>query len=197
MTARPSLLPNSHASALALYGALGVLTVVCSFELLQLGAAGIGYLTAAIGAGGILGALVPLADPRRLPGRFALGLFLFGAPIALLGLIPHLGAALALLAVVGLAHTIVDVAAFTLIQQAVPNELLGRVFGVLGSLTIAMLACGAALAPLLLAALGARGAFVVLGGGLAVASFLAQGRSAQTRSIPSPVAVEGAGAFSG
>ena len=63
----------------------------------------------------------------------------------------------------GLGHSWADVAGLTLIQRAVPDEVLARVFGVIQMLFLAAMGIGAALAPALIALLGTDTAIVVTG----------------------------------
>jgi MFS family permease len=145
-------------------GVLNVLLVVVALELLAAGEAGVGYLNSAVGVGGLLGALVALGlVSRRLAPGFALGLLLWGLPIALVGVWPNLWLALLLLGLVGVGNTLVDVAGQTLLQRAVADEVLARAFGVLESLLLGTLALGAALAPLLISGLGIRPALLATG----------------------------------
>ena len=64
-------------------GALTVLTVVVAIDLLDTGEPGVGLLTAAIGAGAVLGSLAAslLVDTRRLGAWFAVGVTLWGVPV--------------------------------------------------------------------------------------------------------------------
>jgi hypothetical protein len=83
-------------------GCLNVLIVVAAFRLLHAGASGVGHMTAAIGVGGLLGALGAMTlSGGRLAGSFAFSLVFWGVPIALIAPRPYLAAALVLLAVVG------------------------------------------------------------------------------------------------
>ena len=66
-------------------------------------------------------------------------------------------------ALIGLGNTFVDVSATTLLQRAVPDDVLSRAFGALQSLLLAALGIGALLAPLLVEALGNKGALVAAG----------------------------------
>ena len=59
-------------------------------------------------------------------------------------------------ALIGIGNSLVDVAGLTLVQRAVPDEVLARVFGVIQMLWLASVGIGAALAPVLISALGAR-----------------------------------------
>ena len=146
-------------------GALNVLLVVMSLQLLDLGQSGVGFLAAAVGIGGLIGAVVALAlvGRRRLATDFGLGLVLWGLPIALIGIFPEPPIALLLLGLVGIGVTVVDVAAVTLLQRVVPDEVLARVFGVLQTVFVATIGLGAIAAPLLVAWLGARGALIATG----------------------------------
>ncbi|MDQ3890519.1 MAG: MFS transporter, partial [Actinomycetota bacterium] len=146
-------------------GVLNVLIVVLALDLLETGDAGVGFLNSVIGVGGLLGALAALGlvARQRLASDFGLGIVLWGAPIALIGLWPNAHAALVLLALVGVGNTIVDVAGYTLLQRAVRDEVLARVFGVLESVILAAVAVGALIAAPLVSGLGARGALVVTG----------------------------------
>jgi len=147
------------------YGALTVLIVVISFRLVDLGRAGVGLLYSALGIGGLLGSLATFAliARGRLATDFALANAFWGLPIALIAVWPNAAAALVLLAVVGAANTVADVAGTTLLQRAADNELLGRVFGALETLIIGSIGVGALLAPALVAGLGTRGALLVTG----------------------------------
>ena len=146
-------------------GALNVLIVVSALELLDLGEAGVGFLNSAVGVGGLFGALAAFAlvGRRRLASDFGLGLILWGFPIALVGVFPNPTIALVLLALVGVGNTVVDVAALTLLQRTVPDEILSRVFGVVESVFVGTLGLGAVAAPLMTGTIGIRWAMVVTG----------------------------------
>jgi MFS family permease len=145
-------------------GCLNVLIVVAAFRILDAGADAVGYMTAAIGVGGLLGALGAMTlGGKRLALSFAFALVFWGAPIVLLGPSPDLAVALVLLGVVGAANSVEDVAGFTLLQRLVPDEILTRVLGVTWSLAMGGVAIGSIAAPLLVEGLGPRPAFVAVG----------------------------------
>ncbi len=146
-------------------GALNVLIVVASLELLDLGQSGVGFLNSAVGIGGLLGAVAAFAlvGRQRLASDFAFGLLLWGIPIALIGIFPQPPLALILLAIVGVGNTVVDVAALTLLQRTVPDEVLTRVFGVVQSVFIGTVGLGAIAAPLMINAVGIRWALIITG----------------------------------
>ena len=146
-------------------GALNVLIVVMALELLDMGEAGIGFLNSAVGIGGLLGGFAALAllSRNKLASDFAVGLVLWGLPIALIGIFPNTALALVLLGVVGVGVTLVDVAGLTLLQRAVPDEVMTRVFGVVQSVFVGTLGLGAIIAPLLIELFDVRGALVASG----------------------------------
>jgi MFS family permease len=146
-------------------GALNVLLVVVALELLDMGEAGIGFLNSAVGVGGLLGGFIALAllSRNKLASDFAVGLVLWGVPIALIGIFPQPALALVLLGVVGVGVTLVDVAGLTLLQRAVPDEVMTRVFGVVQSVFVGTLGLGAIIAPLLIELFDVRGALIASG----------------------------------
>jgi hypothetical protein len=91
-----------------------------------------------------------------------------GATIAVAGLGSFL-AAMAMLGVLGLGLTLIEVAGQTLLQRLAADEVLARAFGVVETLYWLLNATGAILAPALAAALGVRGALIIAGALLPVA----------------------------
>ena len=145
-------------------GCLNVLIVVAAFQIFDGGAAQVGYLTAAIGAGGLIGALGAMTlGGRRLAAPFGLSLVFWGVPITLMAPRPYFAAAVVLLAIVGAANSVEDVAVFTLLQRLVPNEMLTRVLGLVWGLAMGGVAIGSIAAPVVVRAIGPRPAFVFVG----------------------------------
>jgi MFS family permease len=170
-------------------GALNVLIVVSALQLLDLGEDGVGWLTSALGVGGVLGAVVSIAlvGRGRLTSDFTLGIVLWGFPIAIIGLWPEPIPAFLLLTIVGMGNTLVDVSAFTLLQRAVPDEVLGRVFGAVQSLWVGAIGLGSILAPLAIELIGIEGALIVTGSILPLlAALLWRRLSALDRAAPAP-----------
>jgi predicted MFS family arabinose efflux permease len=190
--ANVALLVGLYASQTFVDGILGVLVVVMALELLDVGEAGVGFLTSAIGVGGLVGALVTFAlvGRTRLAGPFGLSLVFWGLPLALIGLWAEPAAALLLLGVLGAANTVVDVAGMTLLQRAVNDQVLARVFGVLESLIVLSVGLGAAVAPLLIEGLGTRRALLVTGAILPVLAALTWRRLAAIDAVSAPPAAE-------
>ena len=151
-----------------------VFIVVMAFQLLHTGNAGVGFLNSATGIGGLLGAVatIIIVGRSRLATDFGVGVVLWGLPLVLIGIWPNQWLALLMLGVIGIANTVVDVAAFTLLQRAVPDEVLARVFGVLQSVLLGTIGIGSVLASVLVSALGARTALIVAGAFLPAVALL-------------------------
>ncbi|KGN39766.1 MFS transporter [Knoellia aerolata] len=146
-------------------GALTVLSVVVAIELLGTGEPGVGALMAAVGVGAVLGSLAAslLVGTSRLGAWFAVGVALWGLPLALVGAVPREGVALVLVAFIGVGNALIDVAGFTLIGRMAPDEVLARVFGVLESLVTVSIGLGALFASLLVEWFDVRIALVATG----------------------------------
>lgn len=151
-------------------GALQVYIVVMAFQLLGSGDSGVGFLNSAMGVGALVGGVgaLSLAGAKRLSLPFALGVLGWGIPLVLLGIHASTVLALVLLAVVGIGNSVMDVAAFTLVQRAVADEVLARVFGVIQMLWWLALAFGALVSPALVSWLGIETALIVTGAALVV-----------------------------
>lgn len=146
-------------------GALTVFTVVVALDLLNTGEPGVGTLTAAVGAGAVVGSLAAslLVGSRRLAGWFGTGVALWGAPIALIGLFPTEAGSLGLLACVGVGNALVDLGLFTVLARLAPDDVLARVFGLLESLGALTVGLGAVVASLLVEGYGVRTALIIVG----------------------------------
>jgi hypothetical protein len=164
------VLIGAFTAQLLVRGLLSTLIVVASIELLGLGEAGVGWLNAAVGAGGFLGALAALglAGSRRLAPGVSVSLAAWGLPIALIGVLPVAPVALVGLAVVGVANATLDVAGFTLLQRTVPAAARPGVFAIIEGAAGVAVAAGAVLAPVLVDRFGIQAALAISGGILPV-----------------------------
>lgn len=156
-------------------GMMDILAVVLALQLLHLGRAGPGLMTAAAGVGGLLGAAatVVLIGRRRMTPGVMLGVLLTGVPLILVAVAGGPLMAFMLLALSGAGKAFFDVAGRTLLQRAVDDAVLSRVFGLQEALVMAGLAVGSAVTPLLVDAFGGRGAYVAAGAFLPVAGAMA------------------------
>jgi MFS family permease len=146
-------------------GALTVLSVVVAIELLGTGEPGVGALMTAVGVGAVVGSLGAslLVGTARLGAWFAVGVGLWGLPIALIGVFPQQAFALVLLSFVGVGNALVDVAGFTLIGRLAPDQVLARVFGVLESMVAVFVGIGGVVASTLIGWLGIDAALIAIG----------------------------------
>ncbi|TMK93712.1 MAG: MFS transporter [Actinobacteria bacterium] len=161
----PRLVVLLLASSDIVVGALDVLFVATAIDLLAIGRSGAGYLSAAFGAGAVLGAAatVVLVGRRRLTPPLAAGAVVFGIPIGLVAVAPSAVSAPILFSIAGGGRTLGDVAGRTLLQRISPNEVLSRVFGVLEGLSMLALAVGSIGAAVLIQVFGVQAALVVIG----------------------------------
>ena len=151
-------------------GALIVLIPVLAVKTLMLGQPAVGWLTAAIGAGGLVGgaAATGFVHVTRLGRAFVAGLLLWGLPLAWLALTPGEAVAYLALVVVGIGNAVEDVGLFTLLARSASPRSGGRVLGAAEFVAQAGPGAGSVAAPLLLHAFGVRGTLALLGGGLTV-----------------------------
>jgi MFS family permease len=154
------------------------LIVVAAIELLLIGEAGVGLLNAALGLGGLVGAVFAISLTRsdRLIRTGVAALAYWGAPIAVIGLIPEPAVALAAMVVVGVANAVFDVALFTIFQRGTANDERAPVFSVFEGIVGLGAVTGSLLAPVLLAAFGARGALAVTGAVLPIVALVIYAR---------------------
>jgi hypothetical protein len=159
-------------------GLLTPLTVVAAIELLGMGDAGVGLLNGALGLGGLFGAIfaMSLARSDRLVRTEAASLAYWGAPIAVIGLLPFPAVGLAAMVVIGVANAVFDVAIFTIFQRGTSNDERAPIFSVFEGVAGLGAVAGSLLAPLMLAAFGARGALGVTGAILPIVALVIYGR---------------------
>jgi hypothetical protein len=158
----PRLLVGLLGAQWVVIGALDILFVVLAVDVLDRGQGWVGVLNMAYGLGGVLAGLAGMAlvGRRRLVPPILGGVVLIGAALALSALFTTAAATIVLLAVVGSGRALFNLATRTLLQRAVPAELVGRVFGVAEALAMGGLALGSAMVPLLVAVGGTASAVV-------------------------------------
>ncbi|HET7235013.1 MAG TPA: MFS transporter [Actinomycetota bacterium] len=146
-------------------GALDILYVAAAIDLLDIGQRGAGYLAAAAGVGGIIGAtaFAAVASHERLSVPLVAGALLFGLSIAVIAASPDVAATVGLVVAAGAGRSVSAVSGNVLLQRIAPGEVLARVFGVLEGLRMLALGIGSVLASGLVAWLGIEGALIALG----------------------------------
>jgi predicted MFS family arabinose efflux permease len=171
---RLALLTTLFAAQTFVDGALGVFVVVLALETLDLGASGVGFLNSVLGIGGIAGGVLAalLVARARLGTDFAFGIVLWGVPLAAIGLWPEAAVAYLAFAAIGVANTVVDVSGDTLLQRAVPDQVLARAFAAMESVTLVTVALGSIAAPVLIDLIGDRAALIAVGALLPIAAAL-------------------------
>ena len=155
-------------------GLLTTMIVVLALGPLGFGEAGVGWLAAVLGAGGLASALLSggSAVRGRMGSVFVVALACWGLPIAVIGLVPMPLVAIGSLLVTGFANGMLDVAGYTLLQRIIPTDARVNVLGFLEALIGVAVAAGSLASPLLLAAMGTQGALLVTGAILPAAAAL-------------------------
>ena len=131
----------------------------------DLGEPGVGTLTAAIGAGAIVGSLfASVVRGQPTAGRLVRhGRGHVGAPLVVLAAYPSRPAALALFALIGVGNALVDVGLFTLVARLAPERVLARVYGLLECIGGLFVGGGSVLAAWLASSTDLRQALWIVG----------------------------------
>ena len=170
---RPRLLVALITAEDLALGALDLLFVVLAISILDAGQSWAGFLNAAFGVGGVLAAGVAAGLVGRRLGRpILIAGALFSAAIAVAPLVHVPAVMLVLMAFVGASRAVFDTATRTLLQRAVPCDVLGRVFGVVEGLSMVALAVGTVGVPLLIAFGGSEAALLGTAAVLPIAGVL-------------------------
>jgi hypothetical protein len=154
------LLLGLHGFYYLVIGATEIVCVVLAAGALHLGVAATGYLTACLGAGGVLaaGASIALVGRRRLAGVVVRSIGLVVIALAALGMRAGVGDAFLLVAAVGLGGSLADVAVKLLLLRVARSDSIAGAFSFLEAVMNLGLAAGALAARALVAWDGARGA---------------------------------------
>jgi MFS family permease len=146
-------------------GAVDVLVVVLAIQLLDLGDAGVGWLNAAWGFGGLVGggAALGLLGRGRLSVGIAAGSLLVGVSLMVAAGVLEPAVAVAMLIALGVGYALIETAGLSLLQRLTSDEVLGRAFAVVETTYWLTTGLGAMLAPAVIAVLGARGAVAAIG----------------------------------
>ena len=147
--------------AAILEGAIDLLVVVLAVRVLEVGPGTAGYLSAAFGAGGLLGGIAAvMLVGRRLAGPLAGAALVGGAALAALSLASTVLVAVVLLGLVGASRAMQSVAAQTLLQRTTPLDVIVCVFVLIESVNDVGLVIGSLLVPVLVSVGGVNAAFL-------------------------------------
>jgi MFS family permease len=147
----------------AVYGLLTVTLVMVSRHV-GAGEGGYGILLGAFGVGGIAGAtLAARLDGTRWRATLAVALVLVGLPVAALGLVSSLWAALALALVGGSGGVVAEVLSETALPRLVDADVLGRAYALAVPASLGGIVAGSLVAGPLVALLGLTGAMAAAG----------------------------------
>lgn len=155
-------------SRMLMIGATDVLFVLLAIELFRTGESGAAILTAALGAGGLVGGATSflLVGQRRIAPVLAACAAAWGVAFAFVGAPVTALAAPALIIVAGTGLTVMDVAGRTILQRAVDDVVLARVFGILEGLAMWALAAGSIMVTAVVALAGLQGSVLVFAAAL-------------------------------
>jgi MFS family permease len=158
----------------AVRGAELVLYALVADERFDLGAAGVGLLTGAVGLGALF--VMPLsarlAEHPRPDQMLVLSMAATAVPLMILATASVPALDVAVLVPLGGAVVVFEVITVVVLQRLAGRDVLGRVFGLVGSASNGGKLAGALLAPVLVALTGTSGALAVTAGVVAVAAAL-------------------------
>jgi MFS family permease len=148
-----------------LYGQELVLLVLVSQRLLGTGAEGVGFLNAAIGAGGVLAAGLTsrLATGHRPRRALTFGIVASAVPLAVVAFLHAPWIAYVLMAIIGVGSIAFEVVSMTLLQRSLPRDVIARVFGMMDSVCIGGVMLGSFVAPVLVQTIGLRSTLITVG----------------------------------
>jgi MFS family permease len=172
-----------------MFGGISVLTVLLAVDRLGAGEEATGFLNAAIGVGGVLGAVGSGAIVLRpnLGPPLLLGAGILGVGFIILGAVDVLSLSLVAMIVVSGGALLSGVVSTTVFQRVVPDAIRGRTLGVMETIGTLAYAAGAFLLPTLvtqvgyLEVLGVGGVLIIIS---AVIAFMLLGPSLQRVSDP-------------
>jgi MFS family permease len=160
------------------FGALTVLIVALAIDELHVDGAAVGLLNGAVAVGGVAGGVTGMAlasrrtpDVQLPPATTACAALLLSVAFA-----PGLAPAIVLLALIGTATAVVDVAAYTLIQRQAPDRVRARVFGAIEGTSVTACALGTLTGGISIELGGARLTSLALGVCMLLGALAAQQR---------------------
>jgi MFS family permease len=156
-------------------GALNVLIVIVAIDVLGYDEQAAGYLAAVTGVGALLGSIVAtsLVGRERIATPLLASVVGFAVAVAAVGLgSTPLPVVIALVAT-GIGWSVAWVAATTMIQRLVGDDVMTRVFGINESLQTGAESLGGLVVPVLVVTIGPGGALIALGSFLGLVAVVA------------------------
>ena len=171
------------------FGGINILIVILAIDVFDGGDAATGFLSAATGVGGIIGAVASglLVLRPRLGPAILLGAAGFTASLVLLGLADSLLIAFIAITVASVGHLVLDVVRTTILQRIVPDAFRGRFTGVLMTSSGGAEALGTLVVPILAVVFGLASVMAVTAVSLLLGSLVAVwliGRAADVAAGP-------------
>ncbi len=162
-----------------MFGGLSVITVLIAVDQLNAGEAGTGYLNAAVGVGGVLGAIGSgaILARRNLAPAMLVGALGLTIGFIVLGFSTQMVPALIAMGIIAAGSLVADIVSTTVFQRIVEDDLRGRVLGGMQTLQTGTYAAGALMLPILFSVLGPQvvlpiGGVVILVAGLVALALL-------------------------
>lgn len=153
------------AGASFLYGQELVLMVLVAEQRLGIGAEGVGWLEAGVGAGGIAATLLTakIAATRRSELLLLAAILACGLPLAALATTDRVALALLLTGFIGLGTVVLDVVSETILQRSVAEHMMASIFGIIDAVAVAGMLAGSLLAPVFVDQLSLEAALAIAG----------------------------------
>ena len=138
------------------FGGLGVLTVMIAVDQLGADEAATGYLNAAVGVGGVIGAIGAGGFVVRPALRVPLILGAVGLAVGVfaLGFTTALAGALVAMAIAAAGSLLTEVASTTIFQRIIPDAIRGRALGTIATVSTLAYAAGSLVLPVAAGSLG-------------------------------------------
>jgi len=157
------------------FGALDLLAVILAIDVFREGEAATGYLTAAIGLGGVVGSVAAGVVILRLRLRpvVMVAVGTFSAALVVLGIAPSMTVAFIAIALVATGNLAMDIVRTTIFQYVVPDAYRGRFAGLVVTTGVGAEALGVLLVPIAAVAFGLPFVMNLLAVGALLATALA------------------------
>lgn len=147
-------------------GVLVIAVVVLAVDVFEQGDAGVGWLTAMLGVGGLAGSTLAavVITPTRLSRAVLVGVAVWGLPMVAVGVLPVPAIGYAALVLIGVGNAVLDVGVFTVVARLIPPGLLGRAFAALEVVIVVGVTTGSLVAGLAVPVVGVQPTLWVTGG---------------------------------